>query len=67
MTLAEIRKHLKRGDVSEISLVTGFTPSYVRKVLNPEDTRHNQRIVDYALSIASTNKARIINALEALI
>ncbi len=44
--LTKIRKNLKKGDRTTIAFNTGYSPSYVGRVLNGE--RYNQYILDFA-------------------
>lgn len=65
--LAQIRKLLKYGDMKVISEMTGFSPSYVRLVLDPNDKRHNDRILDAAEEYMAFRKERLAQRLKELI
>ena len=54
MTVQEIRRHLKYGDLRHIALMTGYSESLVKKVLHPNPTKRNIRKNDTIMVVATT-------------
>ena len=53
-SLFELRRKMKKGDVTKIADRTGFSPSYVSNVLNGR--RNNTEIVSTAKAITRKRK-----------
>ena len=54
--LRKLRKRLKKGDFNTIVTKTGFSYSYVSKVLYGYDKKYNQAILETAITIANENE-----------
>lgn len=66
MDLADIRKFLNRSDGAEIAALTGYSVAYVRQVLNPNNPRKNEDIMEKAREIAHERRARRLRELSRL-
>ena len=51
MQKIDIRKDLRHGDLVNIAQLTGFSYEYVKKVLNPDDKRYNDKIIEVAQKV----------------
>lgn len=66
--LGELKRLLNKGDMTKIAKETGYTPNYVRMVLNPNDPRFNQEIVKSAIKLIESEgyiemKSELANSL----
>ena len=60
MTIKEIRDALIYGDIRQISVLSEYSESMVKKVLNPNpkgEVRNNKKIMDIATKLAKQRLA----------
>lgn len=57
--LKKLRELLNYGDCTEIASMTGFSPNYVYRVLDPKDKRMNKKILEAAFEIIEENSSAV--------